>query len=792
MVQQNMSVRNRFAGLRGRVVGLLKRSAGVMDDVVPHLGDESAGNLSASFRERASKVRDEEFVVVVVGEMNRGKSMLLNAMMHKQLLAMDVLECTATVNFLRYPKPGQSADNVLVHFTDGRPPEEVPVGKLKDYTSRLSALGNDEVANLVRHVDAFVESRFLEQNILLVDTPGTNTTTDKHIEITYDQIDRSNAAIFLLDAETQMTKSDRDFLKYVDVVVSRLFFVVNKIDKDPGQVDRVLVATEEKVKGAIADPSKLRPLFGMSAAQAMLGRTGYTTNGFMDEAEWRKQDSPQFRQALVEKSGIVAFEDDLARYLFGGEKGYDLLHNPLSFIQSETAKIEQKLHRQIEVLDDTFDLPELEQQIEKTGRVITDRKRELEGMTDELSDNLSSALSEVEGALDEKCKLEEQSLKDTIHVYDSPEALKDNWNTGACIATLPERKLTLLERQADKLISNAVERVLRQTTRTIRTRIRDELGEISLELPELPEMTVELQEPQIDTDADEKIKKLIKQLEDCEQELVKLDAAHAGINERHYNELREERDRIEEQHITELQLLGERPEVRYESVIKEKERPVRGILGGLKWLFVGKPRVEYEKKIKDDQERREHEKRQESIKRKHQEKLAEIDRIVEEARGKFDQELLEKRQVEQQEKLRQNSQQALEKEESRHSENEEKARQRAVKLTQGQLVSAFRDAAEILKSMVENNVRQTRDMATSYIDKVMEELDTTLTANKRELEKLESLKDAKESDRDALKEGITKALEELKTLREEASSLLDDHDAFIAESGEATGTEVKQ
>ena len=83
-------------------------------------------------------------------------------------------------------------------------------------------------------------------------------------------------------------------------------------------------------------------------------------------------------------------------------------------------------------------------------------------------------------------------------------------------------------------------------------------------------------------------------------------------------------------------------------------------------------------------------------------------------------------------------------------------------------------------------------MATSYIDKVMEELDTTLTANKRELEKLESLKDAKESDRDALKEGITKALEELKTLREEASSLLDDHDAFIAESGEATGTEDKQ
>ena len=86
----------------------------------------------------------------------------------------------------------------------------------------------------------------------------------------------------------------------------------------------------------------------------MLGRTGYAVTPILNETEWRRQDSPQFRKTLVEKSGIVAFEDDLARYLFGGEKGRDLLHNPLSFIQSETAKIEQKLHRQIEVLDDTL------------------------------------------------------------------------------------------------------------------------------------------------------------------------------------------------------------------------------------------------------------------------------------------------------------------------------------------------------------------------------------------------------------------------------------------------------
>ena len=108
--------------------------------------------------------------------------------------------------------------------------------------------------------------------------------------------------------------------------------------------------------------------------------------------------------------------------------------------------------------------PRLEGKIEKTERVIEDRKRELEGMTDELSEKLSSVLSTVDEALDEKCQLENQSLLDTIRAYDSLEALKDNWNTGACIATLPERKLILLERQANMLINDAVERVLRRTT----------------------------------------------------------------------------------------------------------------------------------------------------------------------------------------------------------------------------------------------------------------------------------------------------------------------------------------
>ncbi len=155
---ESESARKRFADMRNQVVALLEQSVAVAEDVVPLLGEDGATSLPDTFRERARQVREKEFVIVVVGELNRGKSALLNAMMGRDVLTMDALECTATVNFLRQPKPGapQSSDEVVVHFNDERAPETVSVGELREYTSDLSNLGRGKVADLVNHVDVFV------------------------------------------------------------------------------------------------------------------------------------------------------------------------------------------------------------------------------------------------------------------------------------------------------------------------------------------------------------------------------------------------------------------------------------------------------------------------------------------------------------------------------------------------------------------------------------------------------------------------------------------------------------
>ena len=164
--------------------------------------------------------------------------------------------------------------------------------------------------------------------------------------------------------------------------------------------------------------------------------------------------------------------------------------------------------------------------------------------------------------------------------------------------------------------------------------------------------------------------------------------------------------------------------------------------------------------------------------------MAELDRLAKEAEKKRDAESVAKSKAEQLEKLNQNKQQALERAESRYREKVAKAEQGAAASTKGQLISTFQRAVEALKAAVEHSVGQTENMATDFIENVMAELDAILKAHNHELEKLKSLKEVKESERDTAKEGIARAIEDLKTLQEAAAHVEKEHEAFVAESGE--------
>lgn len=65
-----------------------------------------------------------------------------------------------------------------------------------------------------------------------MDTPGTNDLSQTRSEIVYRMIPRADAVLFVLNAESQLTKSEVRFLtdRLVRTMAPPLAFVLNKID----------------------------------------------------------------------------------------------------------------------------------------------------------------------------------------------------------------------------------------------------------------------------------------------------------------------------------------------------------------------------------------------------------------------------------------------------------------------------------------------------------------------------------------------------------------------------------
>ena len=152
---------------------------------------------------RRKQLETQEFILVVIGEMKHGKSTFLNAMLRKPVFPKDVREATAAVTFLRHndtiaAEHPEWRDKAVVEFRD-RPTMVVDHLDLGKYTTCLHK-GEINVAEDVKSVTIYSDSKFVEDGVTVVDTPGMNTPNAMHEQITRDQIDRSHAAVFLFKA----------------------------------------------------------------------------------------------------------------------------------------------------------------------------------------------------------------------------------------------------------------------------------------------------------------------------------------------------------------------------------------------------------------------------------------------------------------------------------------------------------------------------------------------------------------------------------------------------------------
>jgi replication fork clamp-binding protein CrfC len=222
-------------------------------------GDTTSGKLSLErdiddMRIASKNLRTGVFRLMVLGDMKRGKSTFLNALIGERILPSDVNPCTAILTVLRYG----AEKKVTVHFDDGTPQiMDFETFKHKYTIDPAEAKKLEQESKQafpgVTHAIVEYPLPLLEKGIEIVDSPGLNDTEARN-ELSLGYINNCHAILFVLRASQPCTLGERRYLEnYIKGRGLSVFFLVNAWDQvkealiDPDDEDE-LKASEERLR----------------------------------------------------------------------------------------------------------------------------------------------------------------------------------------------------------------------------------------------------------------------------------------------------------------------------------------------------------------------------------------------------------------------------------------------------------------------------------------------------------------------------------------------------------------
>ncbi|GAA3534112.1 dynamin family protein [Amycolatopsis ultiminotia] len=170
------------------------------------------------------RARSEKPSVVVVGETNRGKSSLVNALLGSPGLS-PVDADVATATYLVFEHAAQWGAQAC--YPGQHPSVPFDLGQLVDWVSAAHELPPGQLPP--RYVEVSGPIPLLER-LSLVDTPGVGGLDSRHGTLAREAAAEATALVFVVDASAPFTNTELRFLRDVADRVETVVFVLAKTD----------------------------------------------------------------------------------------------------------------------------------------------------------------------------------------------------------------------------------------------------------------------------------------------------------------------------------------------------------------------------------------------------------------------------------------------------------------------------------------------------------------------------------------------------------------------------------
>ncbi|MFB3916346.1 MAG: dynamin family protein [Terriglobales bacterium] len=242
--------------------------------------------LECEYQTLLARLAEDQFNIAVVGQFNRGKTSLMNAVLGTDCLPTGIVPLTSAITVVRYG----SKERLLIHFQGSRLRTEAVISELPAYVTQTGNPGN---TRKVQYAEVQLPVEILRRGFFFVDTPGLGSAIEANTQTTQRFLPEMDALVFITSFESPLSSEELAFLDRARQQFRRIFFVVNKADLVSLHARQQVLQFVRDRLIAVGCDINLLPVSATDALRAKLSGDG----------------------ELLEQSGLPRFEQELVDFL---------------------------------------------------------------------------------------------------------------------------------------------------------------------------------------------------------------------------------------------------------------------------------------------------------------------------------------------------------------------------------------------------------------------------------------------------------------------------------------------
>lgn len=321
------------------------------------------------------------FRLVVMGEIKKGKSSFINALLsQKDLVPVHSDVATSTIFKIHYGP--EVKYTVYFEKTTGKDKLEIHAAQLSDFGTED---GNPENQKQVDFIRVESPAPLLRNGLILVDTPGVGGLFKKHREITFRHAPNADAVFFITDSvESPISSDEVKFLTELRQITELITFVQTKSSKADGEARQARMANN------------------LSILEDDVGLTKQEITYFIVDSGLKQEADASRDRDDLEDSGFLPLMAYLNNTLRKNQEAY-VARGALTRTKAKLVSIATALDQQQQILEADTDEKRkaLDQQITRLQQNLIEWERDAKPqILDDLRKGLSRLTREAQEKLD--------------------------------------------------------------------------------------------------------------------------------------------------------------------------------------------------------------------------------------------------------------------------------------------------------------------------------------------------------------------------------------------------------